>query len=91
MHTNPPLPGPTNIDAHAIDGTASRLGKLLATTTLARPEIAAGRPSCWLVVGFYDDVAVRIPDGWRLSSVKLTLTYQENEALLAATMAAVKD
>jgi len=86
MHTNPPLPGPTNIDAHAIDGTASRLGKLLATTTLARPEIAAGRPSCWLVVGFYDDVAVRTPEGWRLRSVNLTLTHQENEAL-AASMA----
>ncbi len=45
----------------------------------------------WLVVGFYDDVAVRTPEGWRLSSVKLTLTHQENEALLAASMAAVKD
>ena len=57
----------------------------------APPEIAAGGPSCWLVVGFYDDVAVRTPEGWRLSSVKLTLTHQENEALLAASMAAVKD
>jgi hypothetical protein len=45
----------------------------------------------WPVVGFYDDLAVRAPEGGRLSSVKLTLTHQENEALLAAPMAAVKD
>lgn len=32
----------------------------------------------WLVVGFYDDEAVRTPDGWRLSRVKLTATHQEN-------------
>ena len=57
----------------------------------APPEVAAGGPNCWLVVGFYDDVAERTPDGWRLSSVKLTLTHQENEALLAASMAAVTD
>ena len=38
-----------------------------------------------------DDVAVRTAEGGRLSSVKLTLTHQESEALLAASMAAVKD
>lgn len=32
---------------------------------------------CWLVVGFYDDVAVRTPQGWRLSSITLTATHQE--------------
>jgi hypothetical protein len=47
-------------------------------------DVAAGGPNCWLVVGFYDDVAVRTPEGWRLSSVKLTLTHQENEVLVAA-------
>jgi hypothetical protein len=57
----------------------------------APPEVAAGGPNCWLVVGFYDDVAVRTGEGWRLSSVKPTLTHQENEALLAASMAAVKN
>ena len=35
----------------------------------APPEVAAGGPNCWLVVGFYDDVAARTPQGWRLSSV----------------------
>ena len=35
----------------------------------------------WLVVGFYDNEAVRTPDGWRLTRVKLTATYQENQHL----------
>jgi hypothetical protein len=33
---------------------------------------------------------VRTPEGWRLSSVKLTLTHQENESLLAASRTAAK-
>ena len=51
---------------------------------LGSPEVAAGGPNCWLVVGSYDNVALRTPEGWRLSTVKPTLTHQENEALLAA-------
>jgi hypothetical protein len=58
---------------------------------VARPEVAAGGPNCWLVVGWYDDIAVRAPEGSRLRSVKLTPTHQEIEALLAVSMAAVKD
>jgi hypothetical protein len=57
----------------------------------APDEVAAGGSKCWLVVGFYDDVAVKTPEGWRLNSVKLTVTHQENEALHGAVMAAVKD
>ncbi len=38
-------------------------------------------PNRWLVVGFYDNEAVRTADGWRLSSVKLTSAYQENPQL----------
>lgn len=33
----------------------------------------------WLVVGFYDNEAVRTPDGWRLDRVKLTAVHQENQ------------
>ncbi|MCO8277099.1 nuclear transport factor 2 family protein [Actinoplanes sp. TRM 88003] len=33
---------------------------------------------CWLVVGFYDNEAVRTPQGWRLSSVRLTVAHQQN-------------
>jgi hypothetical protein len=40
--------------------------------------------NCWLVVGFYDNEAVRTPDGWRFSKVELTAAYQENAHLLAA-------
>ena len=38
---------------------------------------AGGAP--WLVVGFYDNEAVRTPDGWRLNRVKLTAIHQENQ------------
>ncbi len=75
----------------AIDEDRATIRAHIRVEHWAPPEVAAGGPNCWLVVGFYDDVAVRTPEGWRLSSVKLTVTHQENEALLAASMAAVKD
>jgi hypothetical protein len=75
----------------AIDGDRATIRAHIRAEHWAPAEVAAGGPNCWLVVGFYGNVAVRTPEGWRLSSVKLTLTHQENEALLAASMAAVKD
>ncbi|GAA2265952.1 hypothetical protein GCM10010145_35270 [Streptomyces ruber] len=39
----------------------------------------------WLVVGFYDNEAIRTADGWRLSSVKLTAHHQENAHLSSPT------
>ncbi|MFG1610626.1 nuclear transport factor 2 family protein [Actinoplanes sp. NPDC049265] len=51
-------------------------------------EIAAGGPNRWLVIGFYDNEAVRTPDGWRLTRVKLTSAYQENEHLSGVALAA---
>ena len=75
----------------AIDGDRATIRAHIRAEHWASAEVAAGGPNCWLVVGFYDDVAVRTPEGWRLSSVKLTLIHQENESLLAASMAAVKD
>jgi hypothetical protein len=75
----------------AIDGDRATIRAHVRVEHWAPPEVAAGGPNCWLVVGFYDNVAVRTPEGWRLSSVKLTVTHQENEALLAASMAAAKD
>ena len=63
----------------------------------APPQVAAQGPhgaargsNCWLVVGFYDDVAERTADGWRLSAVKLTPTYQENAELAASLMPAAQ-
>lgn len=42
-----------------------------------------GEVSRWLVVGFYDNEAVRTEAGWRFSKVKLTASFQENAHLLA--------
>ena len=72
----------------AVDGDRATIWAHVRVEHWAPPAVSAGRPNCWLVVGFYDNVAVRTPDGWRLSSVTLTMTFQENEALLAASMAA---
>lgn len=44
-----------------------------------RPELAKPGENCWLVVGFYDDEAVRTVDGWRLRRVRLTVSYREND------------
>jgi len=53
-------------------------------------ELAAGGPNRWLVVGFYDNEAVRTADGWRLSRVKLTPTHQENPQLSSIALAAAQ-
>lgn len=45
-------------------------------------DVAAGGPNRWLVVGFYDNEAVRTEHGWRFSKVKLTAAYAENSHLL---------
>jgi 3-phenylpropionate/cinnamic acid dioxygenase small subunit len=75
----------------AIDGDRASIRTHIRAEHWAPPEVAADGPNCWLVVGFYDNVAVRTPEGWRLRSIKLTLTHQENEALLAASISALKD
>jgi hypothetical protein len=75
----------------AVDGDRASIRAHVRAEHWARPEAASGGPKCWLVVGFYDNVAVRTPEGWRLSSVKLTLAHQENEALLADSLVAAKD
>ncbi|MGH3351744.1 MAG: nuclear transport factor 2 family protein [Nocardioides sp.] len=48
-------------------------------------ELADGGANRWLVVGFYDNTAVRTENGWRFDRVKLTATYQENAGLLRAS------
>ncbi len=74
----------------AVDGDRATIRAHVRAEHWAPPEVASDGPNCWLVVGFYDNVAVRTPDGWRLSSVTLTRTHQENESLLAASMAATE-
>jgi hypothetical protein len=51
-------------------------------------EPADGGANRWLVVGFYDNEAVRTEKGWRLSRVKLTATHQENAHLSSPALAA---
>jgi hypothetical protein len=46
-------------------------------------DVAAGGPNRWLVVGFYENEAVRTEHGWRFSKVKLVAAYQENAQILA--------
>jgi SnoaL-like protein len=53
-------------------------------------ELAGDGPDRWLVVGFYDNEAVRTADGWRLSRVKLTPTHQENPQLSSIALAAAQ-
>lgn len=51
------------------------------------PELADRGADRWLVVGFYDNEAVRTAEGWRLSRVKLTASHQENPHLSSAALA----
>lgn len=71
----------------SVDGDRATIRAHVRVEHWAAPEVAAGGPDCWLVVGFYDDVAVRTEHGWRLRSVTLTATHQANTELLATVMA----
>ena len=42
---------------------------------------------CWVVIGFYDDDAVRTGEGWRLERVKLTLRHQSGQHVAQASVA----
>ncbi|WP_024874910.1 nuclear transport factor 2 family protein [Saccharomonospora piscinae] len=50
-------------------------------------ENARGGSNRWLVVGFYDNEAIRTEQGWRFGKVKLTAIYQEGTHLLAGVAA----
>ncbi len=50
-------------------------------------DVAGDGPDCWLVVGFYDNEAVRTAGGWRLSRVRLTATHQQNPHLSSTALA----
>lgn len=71
-----------------IDGDSARIHAHVRAEHWLPDELAAGGPNRWLVVGCYDDEAVRTTDGWRLNRVKLTPTYQENPHLSGAALAA---
>lgn len=75
----------------AVDGDRATIRAHVRAEHWAPAEVAAGGPDCWLVVGFYDHVAVRTSEGWRLSSVTLTAIHQENAHLLPRAMAAAAE
>ncbi|MFI8170628.1 nuclear transport factor 2 family protein [Streptomyces sp. NPDC085931] len=64
-----------------IDGDRATLHAHVRAEHWVPAERAGGGPDRWLVIGFYDNEAIRTPQGWRLSSVKLTATHQENAHL----------
>ncbi|MDR7276993.1 nuclear transport factor 2 family protein [Catenuloplanes atrovinosus] len=71
-----------------IDGDRATIHAHVRAEHWVPGEVAGDGPDRWLVVGFYDDEAVRTPDGWRLSRVRLTAAHQENAHLAAAAVPA---
>ena len=71
-----------------IDGDSATIHAHVRAEHWLPDELAGGGPNRWLVVGFYDNEAVRTADGWRLNRVKLTSTYQESPHLSSAALAA---
>ncbi|HWO63973.1 MAG TPA: nuclear transport factor 2 family protein [Umezawaea sp.] len=68
-----------------VDGDSATIHAHVRAEHWLPDEVAAGGPNRWLVVGFYDNEAVRTADGWRLSRVKLTASHQENAHLSGIT------
>ncbi|CAM4015182.1 nuclear transport factor 2 family protein [Kibdelosporangium persicum] len=71
-----------------IDGDSATIHAHVRAEHWLPSELANDGPNYWLVVGFYDNEAVRTADGWRLNRVKLTSTYQENPHLSSVALAA---
>jgi hypothetical protein len=71
-----------------IDGDSATIHAHVRAEHWIPDELAGDGPHRWLVVGFYDNEAVRTADGWRLNRVKLTSTYQENPQLSSVALAA---
>jgi hypothetical protein len=78
------------ITGHVIDldGDRATIHAHVRAEHWVRPELVGDGPGYWLVVGFYDNEAVRTSEGWRLNRVRLTSAYQENPQLAALTQPA---
>jgi hypothetical protein len=75
----------------AIDGDRATIRAHVRAEHWLPSALVESGPTCWLVVGFYDDTAIRTADGWRLGSVKLSVTHQENADLYDLAVAAARD
>jgi hypothetical protein len=73
-----------------IDGDSAKLHAHVRADHWLPDELANGGPNHWLVVGFYDNEAVRTADGWRFNRVKLTAAHQENPHLSGVAMEAAQ-
>jgi hypothetical protein len=73
-----------------LDGDTATIHAHVRAEHWVPDELAGGGPRSWLVVGFYDNEAVRTADGWRLSRVKLTSAHQENPHLSSVALAAAQ-
>ena len=71
-----------------VDGDRATIRAHVRAEHWLPPELVESGPNCWLVVGFYDDDAVRGADGWRLTKVKLSVTHEENAHVAAVAFAA---
>ncbi|WP_329791984.1 nuclear transport factor 2 family protein [Lentzea sp. DG1S-22] len=65
-----------------IDGDKARIHAHVRAEHWLPEEFTADGVGPWLVVGFYDNEAIRTPNGWRLTHVKLTAIHQENQPRL---------
>lgn len=70
-----------------VDGDTATIHAHVRAEHWVPAEVAGDGPNRWLVVGFYDDQAVRTENGWRLSHVTLTAAHQENQHLASAATA----
>jgi SnoaL-like protein len=73
------------ITGHVVDLDGDRAG--VHAHVRAEHWLPGDGPDRWLVVGFYDNEAVRTADGWRFSRVQLTASHQENAHLASAAVA----
>ncbi|GAA2807836.1 nuclear transport factor 2 family protein [Crossiella cryophila] len=69
-----------------IDGDTAKIHAHVRAEHWLPAELAGDGPDCWLVVGCYDNEAVRTAAGWRLTRVKLTPSHQVNAHLAAMAL-----
>ena len=67
-----------------VDGDVATIRAHIRADHWLRRDLVPSGDNRWTVVGFYDDEAIRTPDGWRLRAVRLSVNYRENDHVVAA-------